>query len=597
MSSAGVTVLSPVRDEPVVFPNNLHSEFNLCSKESIMVFLAMSGSMTPFRVLESDSIDSVKLRIQTCKGFVVKNQKLVCGGRELARSDSLVRDYGVADGNVLHLVLRLSDLQVINVRTASGIEFTFHVERGRDVGYVKRKIAKKGKEFVDLEEQEVVYNGERVEDQRLIDDLCKHNDAVIHLLVRKSAKVRTRPVEKNLELSVVVPQLIDGGVRDVDGENYRRKYDVVGKNSDRGYEADGEILPRKPPDRDFLLEPVIVNHKIKLPSVVWNMVNSTYGGLESGHYPIGSTEGTGGAYFMLDTSGQKYVSVFKPIDEEPMAVNNPRGLPLSLDGEGLKKGTRVGEGAFREVAAYILDHPKGGHRSLFGEGKGFAGVPPTFMVKCLHGGFNHPGDLTVKIGSLQMFMENNGSCEDMGPGAFPVEEVHKISVLDIRLANADRHAGNILLSKEQVDGKTLLIPIDHGYCLPETFEDCTFEWLYWPQARQPYSSETIDYIRSLDAEEDISLLKFHGWDVPLECARTLRISTMLLKKGVERGLNPFAIGSMICRENLKKESVIEEIVQEAQDSVLPSTSEATFLETVSQIMDHHLDKIAQFPFL
>ena len=360
MSSAGVTVLSPVRDEPVVFPNNLHSEFNLCSKESIMVFLAMSGSMTPFRVLESDSIDSVKLRIQTCKGFVVKNQKLVCGGRELARSDSLVRDYGVADGNVLHLVLRLSDLQVINVRTASGIEFTFHVERGRDVGYVKRKIAKKGKEFVDLEEQEVVYNGERVEDQRLIDDLCKHNDAVIHLLVRKSAKVRARPVEKNLELSVVVPQLIDGGVRDVDGENYRRKYDVGGKNSDGGYEADGEILPRKPPDRDFLLEPVIVNRKIKLPLVVWNMVDSTYGGLESGHYPIRSMEGTGGAYFMLDTLGQKYVSVFKPIDEEPMAVNNPRGLPLSLDGEGLKKGTRVGEGAFREVAAYILDHPKGG---------------------------------------------------------------------------------------------------------------------------------------------------------------------------------------------------------------------------------------------
>ena len=195
--------------------------------------------------------------------------------------------------------------------------FNIYVERGRDVGYVKHKIAKKGKEFVDLEEQEVVYNGERVEDQRLIDDLCKHNDAVIHLLVRKSAKVRARPVEKNLELSIVVPQLIDGGVRDVDGENYRRKYDVGGKNSDRGYEADGEILPRKPPDRDFLLE-------------------------------------------------------------------------------------------------------------------------------------------------------NNGSCEDMGPGAFPVEEVHKICVLDIRMANADRHAGNILLSKEQVDGKTLLIPIDHGYCLPET---------------------------------------------------------------------------------------------------------------------------------
>ncbi|KAE7999359.1 hypothetical protein FH972_003799 [Carpinus fangiana] len=366
------------------------------------------------------------------------------------------------------------------------------------------------------------------------------------------------------------PVLNDGREYDVDGENCRRQYDV------------GEIVPRKPPDSDFLLEPVILNPEIQLPSMIWDMVNSTFDGLDSGHYPIRSMEGTGGVYFMMDSLGQKYVSVFKPMDEEPMAVNNPQGLPYSLDGEGLKKGTKVGEGAFREVAAYILDHPKGGRYPLSGDEKGFAGVPPTFMVKCLHGGFNHPGDLTVKIGSLQMFMENNGSCEDIGPGAFPVKEVHKISVLDIRLANADRHAGNILLSKAGEDGKPMLIPIDHGYCLPET-------------ARQPYSTETIEYIRSLDAEEDIALLKFHGWELPLECARTLRISTMLLKKGVERGLTPFAIGSIMCRETLKKESVIEEIVQEAQDSVLPGTSEATFLDAVYQIMDRYLDEIAGSP--
>jgi hypothetical protein len=174
---------------------------------------------------------------------------------------------------------------------------------------------------------------------------------------------------------------------------------------------------------------------------------------------------------MQDSSGQKYVSIFKPIDEEPMAVNNPQGLPLSIDGEGLKKGTRVGEGALREVAAYILDHPKSGPRTFSGEERGFAGVPPTAMVKCLHRGFNHPDGYefdskNIKIGSLQMFMENNGSCEDRGPSSFPVAEVHKISVLDIRLANADRHAGNILVSKDSEHGQIVLIPIDHGYCFP-----------------------------------------------------------------------------------------------------------------------------------
>lgn len=124
------------------------------------------------------------------------------------------------------------------------------------------------------------------------------------------------------------------------------------------------------------------------------------------------------------------------------------------------------------------------------------------------------------------------------------------------------------------------------------FEDVTFDWLYWPQARRPFSSETIDYIKSLDAEEDIALLKFYGWDMPLESARTLRISTMLLKKGVEKGLTPFTIGNIMCRENLNKESVIEEIVQEALDSALPDSSEDAFLETVSHVMDRRLDEIA-----
>ncbi|MBA0620649.1 hypothetical protein Godav_006348 [Gossypium davidsonii] len=579
MSSAGLAVV-PVRNEPLTAPSHISPGSGHCESESICVYLAFSGSMIPMRILESDSIESLKLRIQTCKGFVVKNQKLVCGGRELARSNSLVRDYGVNDGNVLHLVLKLSDLQVINVKTSSGKEFTFHVRRGRgrDVGYVKQQIAKREKGFTDLDDQEVVFDGERLEDQRLIDDICKHNDAVLHLLVRKSAKVRAKPVAKNFELSIMAPK-----------SKGKRDNDVGETNGGVQYEADRKFVPRKPPERDFILEPVIVNPKVQLSSVIVKMIKSTFDGLCSKKNLIRSMEGTGGAYFMQDSSGQKFVSVFKPIDEEPLAINNPRKLPMSSDGEGLKKGTRVGEGAFREVAAYILDHPRW---TIYGNQKGFAGVPPTTLVKCLHNGFNNPdGSPKAKIGSLQMFVENRGSCEDMGPGSFPVEQVHKISVLDIRLANADRHAGNILLSKDK-DGQTLLIPIDHGYCLPESFEDCTFDWLYWPQARQSYSSETLNYIKSLDAEKDIALLKYLGWDIPSKCARTLRISTMLLKKGAARGLTPYAIGSIMCRENLNEESVIEEIVQEAEESVLPNTSEAAFLKKLSQIMDCRLDEIA-----
>ncbi|KAF8113775.1 hypothetical protein N665_0045s0020 [Sinapis alba] len=567
MSTADVK-LSPVRNEAsIMAPLHANSCADSFPDETILIYLTLPGTVIPMRVLESDSIESVKLRIQSYRGFVVRNQKLVFGGRELARSNSNMRDYGVSDGNVLHLVVKVSDLQVLDVKTTCGKHCRFHVERGRNIGYVKKQISKqKGGDFVD---SEVLYEGEKLEDQSLVNDICRNSDAVLHLLVRRSAKVRAKPVEKNFELSIVAPQV-----------DVKRVIEAAG----------GIVQPRKQLSVEFSLEPVVVNPKAELPLVVTDMISSASDGLRSGNPPVRSREGTGGAYFMQGSSGNKYVGVFKPIDEEPTAENNPHGLPLSPNGEGLKKGTKVGEGALREVAAYVLDHPKSGRRSMCGEERGFAGVPPTTMIECLHPGFNHPNGIKTKIGSFQMFTENDGSCEDMGPASFPVEEVHKISVLDIRLANADRHGGNILMGKDE-NGKIVLIPIDHGYCLPESFEDCTFEWLYWSQARKPYSTETLDYIRSLDAEEDISLLKFHGWKMPLETARTLRISTMLLKKGAERGLTAFEIGNMMCRETLSKKSLVEEMVEEAQEAVLPGTSENAFLEALSDVMDYHLDEV------
>ncbi|XP_016486959.1 phosphatidylinositol 4-kinase gamma 4 [Nicotiana tabacum] len=558
-----------------------------CSNESIVIYITIAGSVTPMRVLESDSIASVKLRIQTNKGFVMKRQKLVFGGRQLSRNDSLVKDYGVTDGNVLHLVLKLSDLLVINVRTTSGKEFEFHVGRHQNVGYLKLSILKRGKDFVgeELEVQEFFCDGEKLEDQRLIHDITSTTDAVIHLVVqKKTAKVRAKHLERDVELSVVAANWNEGR----------------GGGGGGVVHCDGNRNSASSPDKsNSFVEPIILNpNNIELPSSIRDMITCAFNGLANGKTPIRSSEGSGGTYFMQDVSGDKYVAVFKPIDEEPLAVNNPQGLPLSSNGEGLKRGTKVGEGALREVAAFLLDHPKapGRSRSLYKGEIGFSGVAPTVMVQCLHEGFHHPDGFEwlakyIKVGSLQLFMKNEGNCEDIGPRDFPVEEVHKITVFDIRTANADRHAGNILISRHGEEGRIVLTPIDHGYCLPEHFEDCTLDWLYWPQARVPYSLETIDYIKSLDAEEDIALLKLCGWDLSVECARTLRISTMLLKKGVERVLTPFTIGSIMCRETLNKESVIEEIVNEAQDSILPGTSEAAFLERVSKLIDIRLEKI------
>lgn len=321
-------------------------------------------------------------------------------------------------------------------------------------------------------------------------------------------------------------------------------------------------------------------------------------GLLAGHVPQLTPDGSGGTYMMRDASGDSRVAVFKPMDEEPLAWNCPRGMPPSETGEGLKRGTRVGEGAYREVAAFLLDHPL-----RDGDSEGFAGVPPTAMVRCDSSVIPVPAGSPVtpldgfdvgKVGSLQQFVSAVSNCEDMGPSSFPACEVHKIAILDMRLANTDRNGANILVQEQQQlpasssnssSGSSLrLVPIDHGYCLPETWEDCTFEWLYWPQAKKPFSAEALEYIQRLDGEADLALLQQSGWVLRAECALVLLASTLLLKKGAAAGKTAYEIGSLMVRnDDPDVPSLIEAMVAEAKAKA--EGGEANVMQLLSESLD------------
>ena len=55
------------------------------------------------------------------------------------------------------------------------------------------------------------------------------------------------------------------------------------------------------------------------------------------------------------------------------------------------------------------------------------------------------------------------------------------------------------------------------------------------------------YVAALDAEKDLRVLAQNGLGIRPECARVLRVLTMLLKMAACRGLTPFHIGSIMCR--------------------------------------------------
>jgi hypothetical protein len=63
--------------------------------------------------------------------------------------------------------------------------------------------------------------------------------------------------------------------------------------------------------------------------------------LDAGVSPTLVDDGLGGTYFIRDEHGDE-LSVFKPRDEEPNAINNPKNEGRSGLGEaGLKGGIRI----------------------------------------------------------------------------------------------------------------------------------------------------------------------------------------------------------------------------------------------------------------
>lgn len=256
-------------------------------------------------------------------------------------------------------------------------------------------------------------------------------------------------------------------------------------------------------------------------NMLWDVadLSSTVDGMAD---PVG--EGEGGVYAVQSRSSGQKIALFKPAEEERF----------------VREGLFAGEGAVREEAAYVLDS----------RCNGFSGVPPTAVAQLRLSNVGR-----AKQGAVQRFMSSNiGSMESFGMPFdlkkacefAPVEQVHRIALLDIRLFNTDRHPGNILLIGEKKP--YTMVPIDHGCILPSWFHlsEARFDWLEYPQSREPFSHAALQYIETLDAEKDAKLLRTLG--IREECVTTLKICSLFLKLTAARGKTLYWMGKYMARD-------------------------------------------------
>lgn len=311
--------------------------------------------------------------------------------------------------------------------------------------------------------------------------------------------------------------------------------------------------------------------------------------MASGAQPIPVvSDGLGKTFCLRNRSGESF-AVVKPVDEEPTP-------PLGMLGRHAcsRHSARASETGPREVAAYLLDHD------------GFSGVPPTALIKISHPVFRTAAAQTA---SIQRFVSHDFDAGELGSSRFSISSVHRIGILDVRLLNIDRHAGNILVKKQLPrkgsydsycgESAMELVPIDHGLCLPDILDDPYFEWLHWPQSAVPFSESEVEFIAALDPLQDADILRRELPSLRESAIRILVLCTTFLKQAVVAGLCLADIGDMMTREFSTLEegpSVLEILCQQAEESMNRSATLASSDEDDTVDEDSSRDAAKEIQF-
>jgi hypothetical protein len=230
--------------------------------------------------------------------------------------------------------------------------------------------------------------------------------------------------------------------------------------------------------------------------------------------PIFSS-GTSGSYFATPPNSPERIALVKVLDQEPGAEHARNdGRREIIQG---KRGVTPGTSGLREAITHKI----------------FPAITPEVVIAEISSVafIQDPDESPIKLCAVQQLIGNDGDTHALSPS----EEAElkpllpKIIYIDLMLANADRNRGNLLVQK--TDGHiTDLIPIDHGYVLPDNFlSGGKFCWYRMVDETDFFSPHLQAMIKSFDLEGAHSIIESKLLD-PIAAQNTLSVSVLLTQK-------------------------------------------------------------------